>query len=260
VILLTGKNLYAQEKKSVLHEDIGPISTDRPDQTDGTTIMPSGFLQYETGSFYSSEDNDLSRQELLIYTNNLIRYGINNHLELRLSGDILKISKTEKSENIRNRITGTGPIALGTKFHLCEEKKARPALSMSAIVKLPFLAVSELRPTFPAPTVKLLAAHNLTENISLSYNVGADWLGKSAVPVGLYSVSLGIGLFKGMTLFTESFGLISKDSKPQYYTDAGFTYLLGKNFQIDISGGTGLSGNTLDYLISGGFAFRINTK
>lgn len=58
-------------------------------------------------------------------------------------------------------------------------------------------------------------------------------------------------------LFIESYGYMPENSKPDHRADAGLTFLLADNFQLDASGGIGLTKYSPDYFISFGFSWRI---
>jgi hypothetical protein len=87
--------------------------------------------------------------------------------------------------------------------------------------------------------------------------LGAEWDGETAVPGYFYSVALGIGLIENLGMFVESFGAIQEAGTAQHQLDAGFTYLLTPNFQVDISGGIGLNDAAPDNFISFGLSYRI---
>jgi hypothetical protein len=58
-------------------------------------------------------------------------------------------------------------------------------------------------------------------------------------------------------MFVESYGLLNEASESEHLVDAGFTYALRPNFQLDISGGLGLNDAAIDNFISCGLSWRI---
>ncbi|MFW5756057.1 MAG: transporter, partial [Tangfeifania sp.] len=108
-----------------------------------------------------------------------------------------------------------------------------------------------------AADMRLAFAHTLTETFSLSYNLGAEWNGESAIPGYFYSVAAGIGITKSVGMFVESYGLIPETGQPEHLLDAGFTLLLLANLQLDISGGIGLNEHAADHFISFGLSYRL---
>jgi hypothetical protein len=89
----------------------------------------------------------------------------------------------------------------------------------------------------------------------LSLNFG-DYLQavKIFFPVFLFCSALFSNhLFAQNEVFSEFSNLII----PGYFFDGGFTYLLERNFQIDISSGIGILINNSFWLISSSFSLRI---
>ena len=104
LLLIVTQVLYAQET----------IQTDRPDQTESTSITPKSNLQLESGFFYEKTDTEsrnISQPTLLI------KYGVNKNLELRVGTDF-------NSETVyHERNSGISPVTLGFKAKIMEEKK-----------------------------------------------------------------------------------------------------------------------------------------
>lgn len=73
ICLLFTSCLYAQ--------NIEPIQTDRPDQTETPSLVPKGMFQVETG--LSLQNNDAHSQTLTL-PSTLWKYGVNENFELRL--------------------------------------------------------------------------------------------------------------------------------------------------------------------------------
>jgi len=105
--------------------------------------------------------------------------------------------------------------------------------------------------------MRLAFAHTLSERFSLGYNLGAEWSGNTAVPEYFYSLALGIGLADALGMFVESYGTVPEKGADAHLLDAGFTYLVLPNFQLDISGGLGLNDAALDNFISFGLTYRL---
>jgi hypothetical protein len=117
IILILSFNLYAQFESDHL-------VTDRPDQTESSSVVPKGSLQIETGLVFEN-DNFKIGNKTEIKTNSLnlattlVRYGIYKYFELRLGGQYT----IEKTEIIKNttELSGINGLDLGTKIFLREE-------------------------------------------------------------------------------------------------------------------------------------------
>ncbi len=61
-------------------QELEPIQTDRPDQTETPALTPKGMFQVETG--FSVQKNDENSQTNLL-PSTLWKYGVNENFELR---------------------------------------------------------------------------------------------------------------------------------------------------------------------------------
>lgn len=108
IFLLTiYSNLKAQES----------IQTDRPDQTESTSITPTNLLQIETGLFFEKNSDQSTNYS---HPTVLWKYGINENFELRMVTEF-------NSENFENKkMTGIAPLTFGFKAKLLKENKIIP--------------------------------------------------------------------------------------------------------------------------------------
>lgn len=226
------------------------LVTDRPDQTESSTVVPLKSLQIESGFVMEkSTVNDVTLNSYA-YNTTLLRYGLFTRLELRLGLEYL-------GNNTPDSPSGLGPLNAGFKVKISDERGWKPEVAFLAGLNLPFTANDYYAPENTAAGVRFAFAHTLSEKLSLGYNLGAEWDGDSASPGYFYSVALGIGLTEKLGMFAESYGLIPEAGGPEHLLDTGFTYLLFPNFQLDISGGLGLSEQAADHFISFGLSYRI---
>lgn len=99
--------------------------------------------------------------------------------------------------------------------------------------------------------------HTLTDKISFSYNLGAEWDGFTAQPIFLYTASGGYAISDKLGTFIEIFGFAPQENTANHSADAGFTYLISDNFMVDLSGGLGITSNAPNHFVSVGFSFRL---
>lgn len=238
-------------------QQVPDLVTDRPDQTESAATVPKHFLQIETGFILENDENEISRNKSFAYNTTLLRYGLWDNFELRLGAAYLGDNVTKKNSDFSQNIAGFSPLHVGFKVKVAEEKGLRPDIAFLGGLELPFTAGSDYKPSYTAATMRFAFSHTLTDRFSLGYNLGAEWDGETAVPGYFYSVALGIGLIENLGMFVESFGTIQEAGTAQHQIDAGFTYLLTPNFQVDISGGIGLNDAAPDNFISFGLSYRI---
>jgi len=242
----------------ILAQDKNPkLITDRPDQTESASIVPLRSLQIETGFVFSNKETELTKQRSFAYNTTLLRFGLLKNLELRLGIEYLGDEISIKNTDTVNKLSGLSPVYTGFKVKIAEEDGWKPEIAFLGALVFPFTASDDFKPENTSANIRLSFANTLSERASLGYNIGAQWDGNTAVPGYFYSIVMGVGLTEKIGMFAESFGLISEDGTSEHIVDAGLTYLVLSNFQLDISGGLGLNDNAIDNFISFGLSYRI---
>ena len=227
------------------------IQTDRPDQTESTSITPANYFQIETGFHYEKTSDNSSNFALPTI---LWKYGVIEHFELRLETNFI-------SEKIDHETTsGFPPVTFGFKTRLVDEKKWIPAISFLGHLTTNKWGSKEFQTTHLSPSFRFLFNHTLTDKFSIGYNFGAEWNGESPDTTGLYTFATALSVTEKLGAFAEIYGYVNKYKSADHRIDGGFTYHLNHNFQLDASAGLGLSEISPDYLISCGFSYRFNTK
>ncbi len=224
------------------------IQTDRPDQTECPFIVPTNYFQFENGFSYQKTNDDSN--EILAPTV-LIKFGINDHFELRL------ISEYLLNRDFENNISGINPLLIGFKSGLFEEKGVFPTTSFIGHLSIPKLASENNKSQFYAPEFRFTMQHSLSEKQSLSYNLGAEWNGETSEPTFVYTLTTGYSISEKVSGYVELYGFVPQLEKPDHRFDGGICYLLNPNHQLDFSAGFGLSKTSPKYFIGFGYSFRV---
>ncbi|WP_452225573.1 transporter [Lacinutrix chionoecetis] len=231
------------------------LVTDRPDATESPTAMPNGFLQVETGAFYESFEDNNFKTEDFTYNTMLVRYGLLNNLELRLGYNYTN-SKTKFNGNEITSFNSFSPLLLGFKTTIAQENGAMPEIGFLGHLNLPFSVKKEIRPETTGVDFRFSFAHTLSEKSSLSYNLGAIWENDNPEAAYLYTIAYGYSINQKFGAYLELYGDFPENNKANHLWDAGLTYLLTNNFQLDATVGSSITDGQ-DILISAGFSFRI---
>jgi len=250
LLLLAGNFAMAQE-------EVPAIITDRPDQTESTAIVPVNMLQIETGFVSQQDETDIAEISGATYNGTLLRYGLFKRAELRIGMDYLRESVRMKRTGRTMETRGFSPLYTGLKVKITEEKGLLPDMALLASLTWPGAASDDFQTPYIAPALRLAFAHTLSETLSVGYNLGAEWDGISPAVSYYYSLALGMGLTEKIGAFLESYGSMYEEAKPEHKADAGFTWMLRKNLQLDVSGGIGLSEIAPDHFLSFGLSFRM---
>lgn len=229
---------------SIHSQTIEPIQADRPDQTETPAIVPKGMFQVETG--FTFQKNDAFSKSFSL-PSTLWKYGVNENFELRLITEFLSEEKK----------TGFTPIYIGFKVKLVDEKGIVPKTSFIGHISLPNASSKEFKTEFFAPEFRFVMQHTLSEKISFSYNLGAEWDGFSAEPTFIYTNAIGYSITEKLGSYIEIFGFIPQKENSNHSIDGGITYLINPNFMLDLSSSIGISKNAPKNYFAFGFSFRI---
>ena len=230
--------------------------TDRPDATESPRTVPQGFLQVETGSFFTSFESEGIKEEVVGFNTTLLRFGLLDNLELRLGWNFEEGRFRINDMKVDNVTSGFSPLLAGLKVNITEEKGCLPELGLIGHVYLPFTAGSDYRPETTGVDFRLSAAHTLSEKSSLSYNVGAQWGNDSPEAAYIYTLSYGYSFTDRLGAYLEIYGDFPEDSRANHLWDTGVTYLVCDNVQLDATVGTSFTEGQ-DLLLSAGVSFRI---
>lgn len=229
-------------------QEVESIQTDRPDQTETPSLTPKGMFQVETGFTYQKNDTDF---KTYVLPSILWKYGVNENFELRVITEFVsdKIGTQE--------ISGINPVLIGCKIKIADEKGIFPKTSFISHISLPNMASTKLKSDFFAPEFRFVMQHTISEKVSSSYNLGAEWDGFTPEPTFIYTVTSGYSISEKWGSYIELFGFAPQNSKAYHNCDGGLTYLINNNFMLDLSAGFGITTNAPDYYTAFGFSFRI---
>lgn len=239
------------------------LVTDRPDRTESAVVVPRGLWQLESGWLYVRDDTggvDVDRHEV---PGSLLRVGLHDRLELRV-GWSGYLSERVESGGAARRVEGAGDAEIGAKLALGREAGRRPETAVLMALSLP-VGDDELSSDEVDPSVRLAAAHTLSERLDLGYNLGVGWStvddgagGETTVADALYTVALGAELAGALGGFVELFGEVplSAPGGSRHGLDAGVTYLVRENLQLDAAVGVGLSDDAEDLFTTVGVSWR----
>lgn len=256
--LFGSMSIYAQNDTSV---DVAsePLVTDRPDATESPTTIAPGFVQVETGGFYESYETNGIKNESFTYNTTLVRLGLLDNLEFRLGWDFVEGQTSVNGNRFDNITSGFSPLLFGTKIAISEEKGWMPEIGLIGHLFLPFTASSDYRPETTGVDFRFSFAHTLSEKSSLSYNLGAQWGNDSPEAAYIYTIAYGYSITYKFGAYVELYGDLPEDNKANHLWDAGFTYLLSNNVQLDATVGSSITDGQ-DILLSAGVSFRLPTK
>jgi hypothetical protein len=231
VVIGFGVELFAQT-----------IVTDRPDQTESSLTVPHKSFQIEAGVLFGDLNNESQRLYLIPTT--LFRYGLTKGIELRLGENLVNYI----SESSYDSKFGFSDLELGAKFQILNREDVNTKIAFLSHVVLP--TGSEGLSTEKYGTInKLAISHELNSFASFGYNVGYDYFGYSK-GILTYSLALGAAFNDKLGAYLEFYGQWRDFDNFIINFDAGITYLLQENLQLDFSFALGLN-QRMNYFAAG---------
>ncbi len=232
------------------------LITDRPGNTEAAATVPIGSLQIETGAYYTSFEKDELKLESLGYNGTVLRYGILKNLEMRLAWSFEEGRASFMGDRFDNVTSGFSPLLAGVKVGITEENGLLPTIGFVGYLVLPFTASTDYRPENTGVDFTFAFNHTLSENSSLAYNLGAEWGNDSPEAAYTYTLLYGYSISDRFGAFAEIYGDFPEDNKANHLWDAGITYLVKDNLQLDAAVGTSITEGQ-DLLVSVGLSYRI---
>jgi len=178
------------------------------------------------------------------YTNLLLRYGLFERAEIRLTQNYLGF----RSDSLN--LYGLSPTALGTKIDIIDENGVLPEIGVLATYAFTngdanFTTDSAVK------DIRFCFQHTLNEKLALDYNLGAFWEG-SGQATTLWTVLLAMSATDRLGVFIEPYGFKVRNQVADTRINGGGTYLLSDRLQVDMTGGIGLSEIAPDYFLAFG--------
>jgi len=240
------------------------LNSDRPIQAESPYLMPKGFFQIETGARYINRKDPEKQLQRLRLGTTLLRYGVFSNFEIRLSDGYEYVHVQENDKPNDSTESGIGPITAGFKILVAHEKGIRPEMSILGNITFRQIGDEAFKPTNSYPLGSLLCSHTITKKLTLAYNIGFSYSGESPDGFFIYSIYSGYYVTKKLWVFIEAYGNFDHGDDPNnidYSTnnlgDAGFSYRIRRNLQVDISGGMAFDPHVNRYFASAGISWRI---
>lgn len=235
-------------------DSINNFVPDRPGMATPPDILTFKYFQVENGFQYEKYNDGIVQNENFLYSSLLLRYGVVKNAEIRIQSDYAYYKTNDSSTT--SAVYGLNPITIGTKIKLIEQRKVIPNISFLLNLTLPFIGKKEFKPDNIAPSICILMSNSISEKFNLCYNYGLSWDGNTSQPVHFCALCLGANLKPKLSTFIEGYCLSNQQTNSEFYTDAGFAYLLNDHLQIDLSA-TGYLNSFLDYYcLNAGIAWK----
>lgn len=240
---------------AIAQDEIPDLVTDRPDATESAFSVPKGLFQIETGFVFSKDKEAELDTEGLDLLSTLLRFGVGDGFELRLGFNFRQESFSLLDSSILGNSVGLAPLAIGFKYEMMQGEGWVPQMALLASIAMP-VGSSDYTSDKIEPGILLSFSHDISDDLGLGYNLGMDFPEEQ---IFKYSLALGYSLSEFVGIYAEVFGQASdvENTVPENYFDAGITWLLLPNIQLDASVGYLLHDHRDGYFMSTGFSWRL---
>jgi len=228
------------------------IVTDRPDQTESSSTVPKGSFQIETGVLFGSSKSEGITIKETLAPSTLFRYGITKGIEIRFVNQFESV----KNKTTNQKVNGISDLEIGTKFQILKREDVNTEIAFLSHLIIPTGSKDVTIDNFGTIN-KLSISHAISINVGHGYNVGYDYFGTGKGNF-TYSLALATSLTSKWGIYLEPYGGIIEFKSHEANFDAGITYLIQDNFQLDASFGTGINHN-MNYF-SVGASINISKK
>lgn len=220
------------------------ISADRPDQSDGTSIVKKRSLQLESELYV----NTFTLHHPAIISSSLLRYGVSKKFEARIVA--------EQGQNrdlfIDETVQGVYPLAIGFKYQFIDDQQPGPAVALITHMQLPVTNTKENKgywsPSFILSLEKKFGNFNITTNSGIKQDAfDSHW----SWPM---SVDLKYELGKEVEVFTEYFSQYARVSVPDHNADLGISWKCTKRMMLYTAAGCRIFTDEHNYFVNSGIA------
>jgi hypothetical protein len=221
------------------------LTADRPGAGTGTEVLPCEVMMWETGF----EVQHALHTHTLTLPTTLFRFGLPGPAELRLeyTGSLDVFDKQPLKPNY-----DPSPLTIGTKINIFENhghnNNLRWVPRTSVLVNLNLPITPSMAKEMPiGGAVDLLFENELTDWLSLGYDIGARWEKWAPAPDIFAALGFNIELANKLGMYVEAFGTFDPDAvheetcKTYTHSDVnlnfGFTYAVHPRVQLDVYAG-----------------------
>jgi hypothetical protein len=238
-----------------------PLATDRPDFTEASVTVGRGVVQLETGYTYFFDEEGGERVTSNSFPEALLRVGVlAEWLELRVAWNY--ISETTSLAGVSNTNSGADDLYLGMKLGLTPQEGVLPEMALMPQMRVP-TGAEGISSEEVLPGLNWLYGWDLNDFLSLGGSTQANRSVDETTSDGYLelaqSVTIGYSLAERIGAYTEWFVLAphsADTARTETYFDAGLTFLLSNDVQLDVRAGVGLSEGADDHFVGTGASFR----
>jgi hypothetical protein len=242
-------------------EHMRDLSTDRPDTTESPYTVDAGHFQVEL-SFIDAgfDDQDEVETRTLGVAPMLLKVGLTNQIDLALGIDPYTRVKTDTG-TVENTADGFGDTVLRLKANLWGNDSGDSALALMPFVKIPTASDELGNDDFEGGLIVpfgLSLPNDISLGLMAEFDLIRDEADEGYVIDFVHTATLGRPLVGDLAGYVEYAGFYNFNADQDYraYFDAGVTYGLSDDAQLDAGVRMGLTEAAEDFGVFAGLSWR----
>ncbi len=229
------------------------IRTGRPGQAIGGFVLGKSVMQIQSGYQFNQIDSEASKMRSTIYST-VLRFGVSERIEF--SGLVDWQTDKLDLDTLTTYVGGISNTQIGGRINLTENKGWVPTIGLQGRVLFKSQSEPYLRENIGGKFI-LATGNSLSDKLSLGTNWGITWTGNQPKPVAFYIINLSYNISQKVGTFVELYGNLNEFTTN---FDAGFSYLVNKDFQLDASAGWQGRNDVSNWFIDFGVSWRVDWR
>lgn len=229
------------------------IRTGRPGQAIGGFALGKDVFQLQSGYNFNQIEKEEASISRTAHTT-ILRWGLTEHFEL--SGVTNWQSDKMNFDTLTTFIGGISNTQIGGRINISKNKGWLPTIGIQGRVLLKAQSEPYKRKNLGSKFI-VATGNALADKISVITNWGMTFAGNNQSPTFSYILNLSYSINNKWGTFAEVYGNLNEFSTN---LDAGISYLVNKDFQLDFS--TGWQGNNeiTDWFTDFGLSWRLDWR
>ncbi len=230
------------------------IRSSRPGQAVVPNSLGKSLIQVQSGINFGESKFNSNIINSVFEQANTLRFGLTKNFELRstfkLRSEKLRISNAESEQ-----LGGLSFWDIGFRYNITASDSYKPSFGIQSELSLDWVS-QDFRTGGLVSNTLFIYGQKLSETFYLTTNLGSSWILDGSLEF-IYAINLGFPITEKINGFIEGYGQLRNFT---LRWDAGFTYLINNDFQLDLSGGYGNNGLLKDWFLDTGISWRFDTK
>lgn len=222
-------------------QDDTDFSPDCPGATTGPDVMPQWRVDWEMGFSHEWNRRNGANERTWTINSSMFRMGLTPNAELRLQLDESATHTPEENYG------GISNASIGTKIKIFDGSGALPKVAFLGTLLLPGNRQSRYMPQHVGIQTHLLFENEISNLISLGYDIGAEWSGDTDNPDAFFGLCLNFQLSEKLSFFVESYNRYNSWKQDEWakpghsshfncMSEIGAAYMVSPRLQLNLYG------------------------